>query len=66
MKYDFMCSKCECKYTIVLPLSYFFNFVMPNCPLCHINDNVSRIWYAPQVIYRGNGWTLKKGEINKK
>lgn len=65
MTYSYECSMCGSKFDMVLQNFYSTTSGIPDCPVCKNNYNVSRVWYVPQVIFKGNGWTLKKGELNK-
>lgn len=66
MTYSFVCNGCNTSFDVVYQNFYMTGFEMPDCPICKNNFNVNRIWYVPQIIYKGSGWTIKKGEISKR
>jgi len=62
MKYEYQCKNCNQTVEIVAPLGSKLEY---KCPHCN-SKNLKRIWNAPFVKYKGDGFYNNDKDVQEK
>jgi len=56
-EYKYICLKCQNKFSATMPMQNYLIDDRQNCPRCKSGKTNRFYENAPDVVYRGDGWT---------
>ena len=65
MIYNYECTCCKQKFSIVVGILNKIPDSMIECPNCKCATNVKRIWEKFSFVLKGSGWYSKSSETNE-